>query len=217
MRSLRSRSVFATGQPFSRAQLDKADLLILLAVAVLIYAGVRLAVRSPEALEGPQINLSLSALPYYTLLSVGRMLAAYTLSLAFSLVYGYAAANNPRLERILLPILDVLQSVPILSFLPLVLLGLTAVLPQGLGTELAAVHPHFYQPGLEPHLQLLSIAQNAAQGTPRSRRDFSLELVVALPPDGTALCRHRPALEQRHVVGGRLVFPDGCRNVYGGR
>jgi NitT/TauT family transport system permease protein len=67
------------------------------------------------------------------------MLAAYLLSMLFSLIYGYAAANNPQLERILLPILDVLQSIPILSFLPVVLLGLTALLPGATGIELAAI------------------------------------------------------------------------------
>lgn len=139
MKSLRSRLVFATGQPFSRSLLDRADLLILLVLAILIYFGVQMAVESPEVLNGPDINLSISALPYYALLSVGRMLAAYLLSMLFSLIYGYSAANNHHLERILLPILDVLQSVPILSFLPIVLLGLTAVLPQSVGIELAAI------------------------------------------------------------------------------
>ena len=139
MKSLRARLVFATGQPFSRSLFDRADLLILFVLAILIYFGVQMAVESPKVLNGPDINLSISALPYYALLSVGRMLAAYLLSMLFSLIYGYSAANNPHLERILLPILDVLQSVPILSFLPIVLLGLTAVLPQSLGVELAAI------------------------------------------------------------------------------
>ena len=139
MKPLRSRLIFATGQPAGRARLDKADLLILLVLASLVYLGVHMAVDSPHVLNGPQINLSISALPYYALLSVGRMLAAYLLSILFSLIYGYSAANNPHLEQILLPILDVLQSVPILSFLPIVLLGLTAVLPQNVGIELAAI------------------------------------------------------------------------------
>jgi len=139
MNSFRRRIVFAIGQPAERPLLDVADLVILLALAVLIYIGVRLAIASPKILDGPDINLSLRALPVYALLSVGRMLAAYLLSMLFSLLYGYAAASNPARERILLPILDVLQSVPILSFLPVVLLGLTAILPAGVGVELAAV------------------------------------------------------------------------------
>ncbi len=130
---------FVTSQPTSGSLLSMTDIVILLAVGVIIYLGVRLAIASPQALSGPQIDLSPRALPYYTLLSVGRMLAAYLLSLTFSLLYGYFAATNASAARIMLPILDILQSVPILSFLPIVLLGLTAVLPPGVGVEMAAV------------------------------------------------------------------------------
>ncbi len=58
------------------------------------------------------------------------MAAAYALSLLFTIFYGRAAAYNRSAERILMPLLDVLQSVPILSFLPVVLLSLSAILPQ---------------------------------------------------------------------------------------
>ena len=131
MNALRRRIVFAIGQPDRAPILSLTDMLILLVLAVVVYIGVRLAVNSPQVLAGPEINLSPAALPYYALLSLGRMSAAYLLSIMFSLTYGYAAASNPSVERILLPILDVLQSVPILSFLPIVLLALTAILPQG--------------------------------------------------------------------------------------
>jgi len=115
------------------------DGLILLGLATLLYVGARLALNVPAVISGPTISLSPLALPWYALLSVGRMLAAYLLSLIFSLVYGYAAARSHTAERILMPLLDVLQSVPILSFLPVVLLGLSALLPEGLAAELAAV------------------------------------------------------------------------------
>src|SRR5258706_1913938 len=138
MNALRRRIVFATGQP-GGPLLSIADLLILLVLALAVYIGVRLAVSSPQVLQGPSINLSTQVLPYYALLSLGRMLAAYILSILFSLIYGYFAASKPAAERILLPILDVLQSIPILSFLPVVLLRLTALLPQGLAVEIAAV------------------------------------------------------------------------------
>ncbi len=136
--SQRRRIIFATGQS-ERGGLSAADLIVLVALAALLYIGVRLAFNAPTTLEGPVINLSPSALPYYALLSVARMATAYFLSLTFSFVYGYTAGRNPAAERVLLPILDVLQSVPILSFLPVVLLGLTALLPQGIAVELAAV------------------------------------------------------------------------------
>ena len=115
------------------------DGLILLGIATLLYAGLRLAFHVPAVIaRSGHISLSL-ALPWYALLSVGRMAAAYFLSLLFSLFYGYAAARNRTARTVLMPVLDVLQSVPILSFLPVVLLSLSAVLPQAFAAEFAAI------------------------------------------------------------------------------
>jgi NitT/TauT family transport system permease protein len=115
------------------------DGLILLGIATLLYIGTRLAFNVPAVVTGPNITLSPLALPWYAALSVGRMAAAYFLSLLFSLFYGYAAARNRTARMVLMPLLDVLQSVPILSFLPIVVLGLSAIMPQGFATELGAV------------------------------------------------------------------------------
>jgi NitT/TauT family transport system permease protein len=132
------RSILGTAQPGGRL-LGAGDILIIVGLAVLIYALLRLAIPYPAPVIGPEINLSTSALPWYALLSLTRMAVAYFLSLSFSLIYGYIAARNKAAERVLMPILDVLQSVPILSFLPVVALSLTAILPQGLAVEIAAV------------------------------------------------------------------------------
>ncbi len=119
--------------------LSAGDGLILLGIAAFLYVGARLAFRAPAAVHGPAISLDPSDLPWYALLSVGRMTVAYFLSLLFSLVYGYAAARNRSARAVLMPLLDVLQSVPILSFLPVVLLSLSAVLPEAFAAELAAI------------------------------------------------------------------------------
>jgi NitT/TauT family transport system permease protein len=115
------------------------DAVILLGIASILYVGARLAFHAPRIIAGPDISLSPLALPWYAMLSVGRMAAAYFLSLLFSLFYGYAAARNRTARAVLMPLLDVLQSVPILSFLPIVLLGLSAVLPAAFAAELAAI------------------------------------------------------------------------------
>lgn len=115
------------------------DGLILIGAAALLYAGTRLAVKAPVAIAGPEISLSPVALPWYALLSTGRMAAAYVLSLVFSLAYASLARRNRSASRVMLPLLDVLQSVPILSFLPVVLLGLSVLLPQALAAEIAAI------------------------------------------------------------------------------
>jgi NitT/TauT family transport system permease protein len=130
--------LFRVGQPIERP-FTYGDLAILLGLAVLLYLGARLAHDVPQVIQGPKIDLTPASLPLYASLSVGRMLAAYVLSILFSLVYGRAAAYNTRTEKILIPLLDVLQSVPILSFLPVVLLSLSALLPQNVAAELASI------------------------------------------------------------------------------
>ena len=87
-----------------------------------------------------EIDLSFSALPRYALLSLSRGVAAYALSLAFTLGYGYWAAKDRAAERVLVPLLDVLQSIPVLGFMPGVVLALVAAFPRSnVGLELAAI------------------------------------------------------------------------------
>jgi len=87
-----------------------------------------------------EISSSLRALPAYAGYSLLRITIAYVLSLGFALVYGYVAAYNPRAERFMLPLLDVLQSIPVLSFLPGVMLAMVALFPgRQLGVELGAI------------------------------------------------------------------------------
>ncbi len=130
--------IFKVQQPAQRTFVW-ADAAVIAIVVVLLYVGVRLAFDTPEAIEGPSISLKAEALPYYAIRSVGRMAAAYALSLLFALVYGRVAAYHRRAEQIMMPLLDVLQSVPIISFLPVVLLSLSAVLPQAIAAELASI------------------------------------------------------------------------------
>jgi len=130
--------IFQT-QPRSTKAFTWGDLAALAFILAGLYVGARLAFNAPAEVSGPAISLSPRALPWYTALSVGRMSAAYALSMLFTLFYGRAAAYNPRLERLLMPLLDVLQSVPILSFLPLALLSLSAILPQKLAVEIASI------------------------------------------------------------------------------
>src|SRR5919108_5980267 len=130
--------VFTVLQPVER-RFQWGDIVVLLGVVVLIYAGVSLAAHTPLALRGPDISIAPEVLPYYAALSVGRMAAACLLSLLVALLYGRAAAEHRQAEQVLMPLLDVLQSVPILSFLPVVLLSFSAVLPSRLAAELAAI------------------------------------------------------------------------------
>jgi NitT/TauT family transport system permease protein len=87
-----------------------------------------------------EISRSVSALPVYAFYSVVRLSLAYALSLVFAISYGYIAAHNPRAEKIMLPLLDVLQSIPVLSFLPGVMLAMISLIPgRQLGVELGSI------------------------------------------------------------------------------
>ena len=87
-----------------------------------------------------EISRSPTMLPLYAAYSLLRILVAYALSLAFTLVYGYIAAYNARAERFMIPLLDILQSIPVLSFLPGVMLAMVALVPRHqLGVELGAI------------------------------------------------------------------------------
>ena len=88
----------------------------------------------------PEIRLAPAALPAYALFSLARMSVAYGLSLAFTLVYAWVAAHNARAERVMIPLLDTLQSIPVLSFLPGVMVSMVALFPaRQLGLELGAI------------------------------------------------------------------------------
>ena len=79
-------------------------------------------------------------LPLYALYSLVRIGIAYALSLAFALAYGYLAARSKRAEIVLVPLLDILQSIPVLSFLPGVMLAMVALFPHSqLGIELGSI------------------------------------------------------------------------------
>jgi NitT/TauT family transport system permease protein len=87
-----------------------------------------------------EINLSPAALPVYALFSVARIAAAYFLSLAVSLIYGYVAAHSARAERLMIPVLDTLQSIPVLCFLPGVMISMVALFPTTqMGVELGCI------------------------------------------------------------------------------
>ncbi len=124
------------GEP--SAWVDVMVLLLLGAVLASFIAAGREWAR-PLARE-VAIDTSLSALPRYTLFSLCRGLTAYVLSLGFTIVYGTMAAHSRRAERVLIPVLDVLQSIPVLSFVPGLVLGLVALFPDSnVGLELACV------------------------------------------------------------------------------
>ena len=116
--------------------------LLLLAGLGAIVGGLALVGKQVTApyRETVEISLSLAALPKYVFFSLCRGLAAYVLSLIFTLVYGTIAAHNHRAEKVMIPAIDVLQALPVLSFLPIVLIAMIRLFPtRNIGLELACV------------------------------------------------------------------------------
>ena len=124
-----------------RSRWSIGDVLLPLAIISLIFIVVQTASKFTGTYDDEYvINLSLSFLPTYALQTLVRMLAAYGLSLVFSLVYAYVAYRSTTWSKVLIPLLDILQSIPVLSFLPAVVLALVSLFPgQRLGIEIASI------------------------------------------------------------------------------
>lgn len=124
-----------------RAWSRLADLLVFGGALAMLY-GVGAIGRTwlgPFTPAAP-ISRSPAALPTYAAYSLLRLAIAYALSLVFALVYGYVAAYHKKAERVMLPLLDILQSIPVLSFLPGVMLAMVALFPRSqIGVELGAI------------------------------------------------------------------------------
>jgi NitT/TauT family transport system permease protein len=87
-----------------------------------------------------EIDLRPGALPAYAMFSFMRIAISYVISLVFSIVYGYVAAHSAKAERVMIPLLDTLQSIPLLSFLPGVMLAMVALFPnRQFGIELGSI------------------------------------------------------------------------------
>ena len=112
-------------------------------LALLAYGGAQMSIPYDVG-ETLPMSLDPSNLPYYLLRSALRMGAALAASLIFTLTYATLAAKVPALEKVLIPILDILQSIPILGFLSITVTGFIALFPGNLlGVECAAIFAIF--------------------------------------------------------------------------
>jgi len=125
-------------------QWDVIALSLIFGLFVLIAHGSRgMVVPLPSADTAP-ITLDYAYLPYYALRTTLRMFLALAASLVFTLTYATVAAKSRRAEMVLIPLLDVLQSVPILGFLSFTVTFFLGLFPGSvLGAELAAIFAIF--------------------------------------------------------------------------
>ncbi len=131
----------------SAPRLGWPDVVLFLAVFGLLIGVLHLAhqMRQPFTATGAMtVSLSPAALPGYAARSLLRMFLAFGASILFTLVYGYVAAYNERARKVLVPLLDILQSVPVLGFLSITVTGFMALFPGSvLGLECASIFAIF--------------------------------------------------------------------------
>jgi NitT/TauT family transport system permease protein len=122
-------------------RIDWMDLLLMLGLGGAFFGIIRLAQEFTGQMRPEvQIDLSPLALPKYTFFSLIRGLVAYVISLAFTLTYGFWAAKDKVAGKVLIPLLDIMQSIPVLGFMPGLILALIALFPtSNVGLELAAI------------------------------------------------------------------------------
>jgi NitT/TauT family transport system permease protein len=117
--------------------------LVLGTIALVAWGGMAMSAHYQIGQALP-ISLELVRLPEYALRTVLRMGCALVASLIFSLAYAALAAKSRQAEKIMIPVLDILQSVPILGFLSITVTGFIALFPgRLLGVECAAIFAIF--------------------------------------------------------------------------
>ena len=130
-----------------RVRLSPLDALVGVAVLLVIYGLLKLGQSAAVPYTHKQLatlDTSPALLPYYAGRSLVRMFIALFFSFAFSFVYAYVAARNRRARRVLLPLLDILQSVPVLGFLSVTIVFFVSLFPGSvLGLEAAAIFAVF--------------------------------------------------------------------------
>jgi NitT/TauT family transport system permease protein len=123
---------------------DLVALLLIMGGLALAASGVRQAQVPLEAVQQATISLDPGELPHYAMRTTLRMLTAMAASLAFTFIYGTVAAKSRRAEMVLIPILDILQSVPVLGYISFTVIFFMSLFPgMVMGAELACVFAIF--------------------------------------------------------------------------
>ena len=157
------------GWPRMFTRWDVLAVLLILGLLVFFAEASRHLLQPLTELQSKPVSLDPANLPEYAARTTLRMLIAMVLSLLFTFTYATLAAKNKRAERLLVPLLDILQSVPILGFISITIVFFMALAPgRVLGAEFAAIFAIF-----------TSQAWNMAFSFYQSLRTVPAELVEA--------------------------------------
>ncbi len=154
---------------------DLALFALLAGLGAAVAAGAHDAAEPLRRLQLQPITLDPRALPYYALLTTLRLFAALAASLVFSVVVATAAAKSRRAELVIVPALDILQSVPVLGFLTFTVTAFMGLFPGSrLGVECAAVFAIFTSQAWNIALSLYQSLRQVPDDLAEVARGFGL-------------------------------------------
>src|SRR5580693_1698229 len=190
---------FPSRDVLRRPRFSPVDVVVFVAIALLLFGILRLAHSlnsSSASAHVAVISTDPANLPYYAARSLLRIFNAFFLSVVFTFIYATAAARSRRARIVLIPILDILQSVPVLGFLAITVTFFIALFP---GSEL----------GLEHDVQHVPLAYFSAGGAGRGGPHVPPDQVGAFLAPGRAQLDDRAGLERDVELRGWLVLPGG--------
>ena len=190
---------------------DVVAFALITAVLVAIAEGAR-GISAPLPAADATISLDAVHLPYYAMRTTLRMFAALALSFLFTLTYATVAAKSRRAEVVLIPMLDVLQSVPILGFLSFTVTFFLGLFPGStLGAECAAIFAIFTSQAWNMAFSFYQSLRTVPGDLNEVTRGFNLGLAALLVPRG-AVRRAGAAVEHDDVDVRRLVLRRRVRS-----
>src|ERR1700757_1599262 len=151
-----------------------ALILVIGAMVLLVYGGEQTTLPL-STLEVTPVSLDPRHLPLYALRTTLRMLLAIVCSTIFTFVYSALAAKSRRAEMVLIPLLDILQSVPILGFLTFTVVFFLNLFPgQALGAELASVFAIFTSQAWNMTFSMYQSIRNVPKDLEEASQSFHL-------------------------------------------
>ena len=154
---------------------DVIALVLVIGMLVLLAHGASETIGPMTPHDHAPVSLDPANLPEYALRTTLRMLAAIVFSLLFTFFYGALAAKSRRAEMVLIPVLDILQSVPILGFLTFTVIFFTGLFPgRELGAELAAVFAIFTSQAWNMTFSFYQSLRNVPKDLEEAARSFHL-------------------------------------------
>src|SRR3984885_5927283 len=163
------------GQALRPNVFDLVALVLVTGAMVLIVYGGEQTTLPLSALDAAPVSLDPANLPLYALRTTMRMLLALVCSIIFTLIYATLAAKSRRAEMVLIPLLDILQSVPILGFLTFTVAFFLNLFPgQVFGAELACGFAIFTSQAWNMTFSLYQSIRSVPKGLDEASKSFHL-------------------------------------------